>query len=96
MTKRNEQHTGSLSFKDRTLSKAATKELFDTRSANTLSGVINSTVDQIKEAKATKVAKATDAYFAYSTGKSVRYGRNAKTGLFLRPFRLKNRKPETA
>ena len=94
MAKRNEAHTGSLSFKDRTLSRAATKELFDTRSASTLGGVINSTVTQVKEAKTTKVAKATDAYFAYSGMKGGVVGRDVKTGGFIRGWKPGMKKPQ--
>jgi Ca2+-dependent lipid-binding protein len=79
MAKRNEADTGSLAFKERTLSKAAAKELFDTRSASALGGIINTTVVRIKHAKTTKAAKATDEYFAYGAAKNVHAGRGLRT-----------------
>jgi hypothetical protein len=78
MTKRNEATTGSLSFKDRTLSKAAAKELFNTKSPHVLGGIIDTTVGRIKQAKTTKAEKATDAYFAYRTVKLGPLGGDAR------------------
>lgn len=79
MTMRTKADSGSLSFKDRSLSQAAAKELFDVKAASALGNIIDTAVVRIRNAKAIKAEKATDAYFAHRGAKFTFSNREGKS-----------------